>query len=105
MEWTSGSYNGIMTCTCIDYNCAKNIFHFYFELTVDWYITRDPLLSCCILSLSSTGRPFFSHKTSGCGSPDTEHSRITFSAMVIALLPGGARISGGTVRDRQRVKF
>jgi hypothetical protein len=68
-------------------------------LTVESNITRDPFFSCLILSLSLTGRSFFIHITSGGGSPPTEHVRITLSAIVTALLPGDANISGGTEKN------
>ena len=71
-------------------------FNSLVTLTVESMMTRDPLSSWRILSLSWTWRPFFIQITRGGGSPPTEQVSTTRSATVTALLPGGERIWGGT---------
>ena len=59
-------------------------------------MTSEPLSSCTIRSLSSTGRPFFVHLMSGLGSPPTEQVSITWSATLTVASLSGTDTWGGT---------
>ena len=61
-------------------------------------MTREPLSSCTIRSLSSTGRPFFVHLMSGLGSPPTEQVSITWSATLTVASLSGTDTWGGTAK-------